>query len=263
MLMKNLLFLLLFIIGENLYAQQHSEYLYKEYKKEGKVLNYRILYPHDFDKSKSYPLVLFLHGMGERGNDNETQLALGADFFNEGIKKHPAIVIFPQCPVTDYWANLYRPDEGGAKRIYTFHIDQGPHPTLALVMALLDEMIAEPFIDDDRIYLGGLSMGAFGVWELLWRMPEKIAAAFPICGGGPREKAPAMISVPTWVFHGAKDDVVNPRYSIIMTEAIQQAGGQSKITLIPEGNHNAWDNAFADPELLNWLFSKKRNKNYE
>lgn len=251
-------FIILFL-ASNVTAQQNADYQYKEYKKGDKTLNYRILFPNDFDKEKKYPLILFLHGMGERGSDNESQLTHGADFFKDGIKKHPAIVLFPQCPETDYWANLSRPDKAGAARKFTYHTDQAPHPTMALVLELLDEMIAEPYIDEDRIYLSGLSMGGFGVWELLWRIPEKIAAAIPICAGGPREKAVDMASVPTWAFHGTADDVVHSRFSIMMCKAIQQAGGKAKITLIPNGNHNAWDTAFADPEYFNWFFSKKRN----
>lgn len=237
-------------------AQEIDEsYSRHTYENDGKVLNYRMLLPNDFDKSNAYPVVLFLHGMGERGTDNNTQLAHGARMFLDSIQKYPAIVIFPQCPPTDYWANLYRPDTGGASRKFTFHTEEEPHPTLGLVIDLIDSLLQEPFTDTQRLYVSGLSMGAFGVWELLWRIPDKIAAAIPICGGGPVEMASEMTSVPIWAFHGTKDDVVHPRLSALMVKSIQQQGGQAKITLLVGANHNAWDPAFADPEYLKWLFS--------
>ena len=259
----NLLFLLLWLFSLNpVFAQQKPEtsggYLYKTHTKDNQTLNYRILYPLDFDESKTYPLVVFLHGAGERGNDNEAQLIHGSKLFLDSLEKYPAVVIFPQCPKTDYWANLYRPEEGGRERNFTFYTDKAPNPALALVMDLMDVMIEKDYIDEDRVYVTGLSMGGMGVFELLWRMPEKIAAALPICGGGPSEKAPEMIDVPLWIFHGFKDDVVHPRYSIMMMKAVQEAGGKAKISLYPEANHNSWDPAFAEPKFLSWMFSKRR-----
>ena len=247
------------IIGQDKLSAS-DQYLSKTHEKDGQSLNYRILYPVDFDESKTYPLVAFLHGMGERGSGNNKQLTHGSKLFADSLEKYPAVVIFPQCPENDYWANLSRPDEGGRNRIFTFHTDRGPNPSLALVMDLMDEMIEKDFIDDDRVYVSGLSMGAMGAWELLWRMPEKIAAAIPICGGGAREKAPEMINIPIWIFHGIKDDVVHPRYSTMMMKAIQAAGGKAKISLYPEANHNSWDPAFAEPKFLSWLFSKRKIK---
>ena len=252
---------ILFFSG-TLYSQhipvETGKYFFKTFKKENKTLNYRILYPPDFDIQKKYPLVVFLHGMGERGTDNKSQLTHGSKLFLDSIENYPAVVIFPQCPPTDYWANLSRPNTGGRSRVFTFHTDQPSNPSLGMVMNLMDKMIEENFIDKDRVYLSGLSMGAMGVWELLWRMPEKIAAALPICGGGPREKVSAMINIPLWIFHGVKDDVVHPRYSIMMMKAIQSAGGKAKISLYPNANHNSWDPAFAEPDFLQWMFSKKK-----
>ena len=202
----------------------------------------------------------FLHGAGERGTDNKSQLIHGSQLFLDSIEKYPAIVIFPQCPKEDYWANLSRPDKGGRSRIFTFHIDQGPNPSLSLVMNLMDELIEKEFTDKKRVYVSGLSMGAMGVWELLWRMPDKITAALPICGGGPREKAKKMINIPIWAFHGIKDEVVHPRYSAMMVKAVQTAGGKAKISLYPNVNHNSWVTAFAEPKFLSWMFSKTRKK---
>jgi predicted peptidase len=218
------------------------------------------MYPHDFSENNKYPLVLFLHGMGERGTDNETQMTHGSKLFKDSLNSYPAIVVFPQCPPTDYWANLYRPDEGGSSRVFTFHTDEGMNPTLKMVSELVDGLLKEAYVDEDRFYVSGLSMGAMGIWELLWRMPDKIAAALPICGGGPRDKASDMASVPVWAFHGVKDDVVHFRYSVNMVRAIQGADGKAKISLYPDANHNSWDPAFAEPKFLKWMFSKRKNK---
>ncbi|MFT5383781.1 MAG: putative peptidase [Saprospiraceae bacterium] len=262
---KALLFCFLIVFFSNgIFAQEKNEetgkYLFKTYEKENKKLNYRILFPPGFDQNQSYPLVVFLHGAGERGADNKAQLIHGSQLFLDSIEKYPAIIIFPQCPKADYWANLSRPDRGGRERIFTFHKGQEAKPTLTLVMNLMDEMIEKNYIDQDRIYITGLSMGGMGVWELLWRMPEKIAAALPICGGGLREKAKEMINIPIWVFHGVQDDVVHPRYSVTMTKAVQAAGGKAKISLYPNAKHNSWDLAFKEPKFLSWMFSKRRKK---
>lgn len=262
---KYILFILICcFVGAESFAQDGTkivtgEYLYKTYKKDGKTLNYRIMYPNDFDEEKSYPVVLFFHGMGERGSDNKKQLSHGSKLFRDSLDKYPAIVIFPQCPETDYWANLYRPDHGGDKRKFSFYYDKEPNPTMSLVISLVDELLAEPYSDDSRLYVSGLSMGGMGTFEYSYRRQDKIAAALPICGGAPREKAKEMTQVPYWIFHGAKDDLVHPRYSLSMTKAIQQAGGKAKITLFPNANHNSWDPAFNDPEYLSWMFSKQRS----
>jgi predicted peptidase len=235
-----------------------ASYLEKSFKSNGQNLLYRIMYPKDFDQNKKYPLVLFLHGAGERGKDNKKQLSHGSNLFLDSLEKYPAIVLFPQCPPEDYWANLYRPDKGGASRKFEFHTDEAPHPTMVMVLELIDKLWNESYIDKSRFYVSGLSMGAFGVWELLWRIPNKIAAAMPICGGGPPNMALKMIEVPMWAFHGVKDNVVHVRYSRRMVTAVQQAGGKAKITLYPNANHNSWDPAFAEPTFLKWMFSKTK-----
>lgn len=252
---------LLFFVS-NLIAQTNDlpqgDYAKKVYKSGNNSLNYQIMYPNNFDQTKKYPLIVFLHGMGERGTDNEKQMTHGSRLFRDSIDKYPAIVIFPQCPPTDYWANLYRPNEGGKHRQFTFHTDEPANPTLTMVMELINKTMGEKYVDNSRLYVSGLSMGGMGTFELVWRMNDKIAAALPICGGANPKMAEKMVDVPMWIFHGVKDDVVHPHYSIVMTEAIQQAGGKAKITLYPEANHNSWDAAFAEPEYLSWMFSKNR-----
>lgn len=253
-----LLFFFLCFLVKSQAQVETGEYLMKTYQKGDLSLNYRIMYPRNFTEEGSYPLVVFLHGAGERGTDNRKQLTHGSKLFKDSLDAYPAIVIFPQCPPTDYWANLSRPDQGGSSRVFTFHTDGSYHPALKLVAELIDEELAKPYVDKSRFYLSGLSMGAMGVWELLWKIPEKIAAAAPICGAGPRDKASSMTDVPVWAFHGVKDDVVHYRYSVNMVKGVQKAGGKAKITLFPNANHNSWDPAFAEPKFLKWMFSKKK-----
>lgn len=226
---------------------------------KGSQLNYRVLYPKNFDKSKKYPLVLFLHGMGERGGDNEKQLTHGAQLFADSIEQYPAVVLFPQCPSMDYWANVYRPDVGGKSRNYVFNTDEAYNQSLSMVDELVNHYLGEDFIDVSRFYVSGLSMGGFGVWELLWRMPEKIAAAAPICGGGPVELAGKMAEVPIWAFHGVDDAVVHNRFSRRMIPALQKHGGQAKVSLYAGVNHNSWDNAFQEPNFLSWMFAQQKS----
>ena len=235
-----------------------GEYLKKTFEQDGNTLNYRILYPNDFDQNNVYPLVIFLHGRGERGDDNKKQLTHGSKLFLDNMESYPAIVIFPQCPVIDYWSTVDRKETDNGLQ-FTFVDNKKPNPSLNSVIDLIEVMLKESYIDNDRLYVTGLSMGGMGVFELLALIPDKIAAAAPICGGGIREAADRMVSVPVWAFHGAKDNVVHPRHSIRMVEGIQQAGGMAKITIYPNANHNAWDATFADPEYLQWLFSKRRN----
>ncbi len=237
-------------------------YLYRQHEQGDYTLNYRILYPEGFDKSKRYPVVLFLHGRGESGDDNEKQLVHGSSLFLEAQAEYPAIVIFPQCPTTDYWSNVDRIEKDGGGLQFKFPYDRPANPALAAVMDLVDQELSKPYVDENRLYVTGLSMGGMGTWELLWRMPEKIAAAAPICGGGPPEMAHKMTDVPIWAFHGLKDDVVQPRFSINMVRAIQREGGLAKITLYPDANHNSWDPAFAEPDYLPWMFSKFKGEAY-
>lgn len=247
-----------FLLMNTSMAQDRSAFK-KEYFVSGiDTLRYRILWPGNFNETKQYPVVLFLHGAGERGHDNEKQLVHGSDLFLQKRDKFPAIVIFPQCSTDDYWANVkMQATEKGRK--FIFQHGGSPNKSLKLTSDLLDSFINETFVDKNRIYIGGLSMGGMGTFELVSRRPDTFAAAFAICGGGSPESAEKYAEkVPFWVFHGANDDVVPPKYSKIMVEAIQKAGGDVKFTLYPDANHNSWDQAFAEPELLSWLFSNKK-----
>lgn len=238
---------------------------FNDYKKEIFIqkedsLKFRILFPLNFDKNKKYPLVLFLHGAGERGSDNEAQLRNGGEFFLNKREEFPAIVIFPQAPREDYWANV---DVNREVIPFEFNFKNEEEPTKALhlVMALLSSITEENYIDRDRIYVGGLSMGGMGTYELLSRKPAMFAAAFTICGGADPaivRKYPEGFNI--WIFHGEKDDIVVPEFSKTMAREINSAGGNAKLSLYPNDNHNSWDSAFAEPYLLPWLFSNQKNE---
>ncbi len=260
----NRLFSSFLVLGFTLVGwSQPTKDSFKEasYSQDGKSLNYRILYPENFNKNKQYPVVLFLHGAGERGSDNKKQLAHGSSLFlSDSFREtYPAVVIFPQCPKESYWANV---DVDRSSFPLTFNFKNGGEPTYAmkLVMGLMDSVKSLSYSQDDRLYLGGLSMGGFGTYELLSRKPNMFAAAFAICGGAHPATASNYASfVPMWVFHGGKDNVVLPSYSTEMVIALRKAGGSVKYTLYKDANHNSWDSAFAEPGLMDWLFSHKNS----
>ncbi len=255
-----LIFLLLFF-HFSAEAQDMDVYQKKRHLNQGDTLLYRIMYPPDFDETGKYPLLLFLHGAGERGNDNEKQLVHGARLFADpsNRKDYPAVVVFPQCPEGDWWARMETTEDAEGKRIFTFPGKGSPNPAMRLVLELLDEMVKAPYIDPDRVYLGGLSMGGMGSFDLLAFRPKTFAAAFPICGGGNPKTARKISRVTSyWIFHGADDTVVDPKYSEVMAEALKKHNGTVKLTIYPGTGHNSWENAFAESELLPWVFSNRR-----
>ncbi|MFB9055836.1 alpha/beta hydrolase-fold protein [Mariniflexile ostreae] len=252
--------MLLIGVGGILHAQD-TLYEAKRFIKAQDTLQYRIMYPEMFDSTKSYPLVLFLHGAGERGNDNISQLAHGSRLFasEEHRKEFPAIVIFPQCPKSSYWANV-EVDRSTNPIGLEFPINTEPTTALNMVMQLVDSMALEPFVKKEHMYVGGLSMGGMGTFEILYRKPDRFAAAFAICGAGNPEGTQRFAeTTPLWIFHGAKDDVVNPQASVAMVSGILKYGGKPNFTLYAKDNHNSWDTAFAEPELLSWLFSNSKS----
>lgn len=236
--------------------------LYEKYLfiKNGDTLPYRVLLPENYDASKKYPLVFFLHGAGERGNDNEAQLTHGAKLFlREDVRKNfPAIVAFPQCPRESYWSNVDMPRDSSGKRSFVFKEDGAPTPAMVLAQGLVKDLMQKYPIEKKQVYVGGLSMGGMGTFEIVRRNPKVFAAAFPICGGANPATADKLKKVNWWIFHGAKDDVVPQAHSDAMAEALKKLNASVKYTVYPEANHNSWDNAFAEPGLLSWLFSNKK-----
>lgn len=254
--------ILMILFGQVAMAQDKSAFEKREHHfKDGKLL-YRVLYPENFDAKQQYPLVYFLHGAGERGTDNEKQLVHGSKLFldAQNRKDYPAVVVFPQCPPDSYWANVSRdiiPATG--KRNFIYEKKGTATQSMKGALSLIDSLVALPFVDTDRVYVSGLSMGGMGTFEIVSRRPNVFAAAMPICGGdNPKAARRYARNVPFWIFHGAKDDVVPSKFSAQMAEAINAAGGEAKFTLYPDANHNSWDPAFAEPEILYWLFSQSK-----
>jgi len=242
-------------------AQDLTPYERKELIVGTDTLRYRVMYPLNFDRTKKYPLVIFLHGSGERGNDNTAQLMHGAKLFSNDQARlnFPAIVIFPQCPSSSFWANTKWGKNSDSTNLFSFNPFGDPTKPMDLTIRLIKKTIQENYIDKKRVYVGGLSMGGMGTFEILYRCPKTFAAAFPICGGGNPESARKYAKrVKIWVFHGAMDDVVPPKYSETMVNAIKANGGDVQLTVYPDINHNSWDSAFAEPNLLPWLFSNAK-----
>jgi predicted peptidase len=240
-------------------AQDFSAYqkLQLVYGKD--TLPYRLLLPENYDGKKKYPLILFLHGRGESGTDNESQLTHGATLFlRDSIrKKYPAIIVFPQCRVTSYWSNVEIKEDSSGKRVFNFSPKGEPTKDLALTEKLLLQLQHDLFVNKKQMYVMGLSMGGMGTFEIVRRYPKMFAAAIPICGGANPSSAKQLRKTSWWIFHGAKDDVVNPEFSVQMVKALQQQNANVKFSLYPDANHNSWDAAFAEPELMQWLFSNK------
>lgn len=183
---------------------------------------------YDAALDRPWPLLLFLHGAGERGD------SLAAVGIHGPLKERregrdlPFVIVAPQVPAGGRW-------------------------TVGRVAAALDDALARYRIDERRVYLTGLSMGGFGTWEAITRMPERFAAAVPICGGGLPLGAEAARGVPVWAFHGAMDTVVPVEASVGMVRALRAAGGDVRFTVYPDAGHDSWTETYANPEVYDWL----------
>ncbi len=197
-------------------------------------LNYLLHLPDGYAASdEPLPLMLFLHGAGERGDDLELVKKHGPPKLIAAGKSFPFIVVSPQCPIGEWWS---------------------PEP----LIALLDEVSARFRVDPGRVYLTGLSMGGYGSWDLLQTCPGRFAAAAPICGGGIPYLARTFADVPVWAFHGAKDEVVPVENSRLMVEALRKSGGEARLTVYPEAGHDSWTGTYDNPELYEWLLGHRR-----
>ncbi|MDD2716171.1 MAG: alpha/beta hydrolase-fold protein [Candidatus Wallbacteria bacterium] len=220
----------------------------------GHSLPYRIHVPLNGTKS-GLPVILFLHGSGERGSDNQITLVNGPLKILEFTirKKMPAIIIVPQCPADLRWVDVDWATD-------THEMPVNISWPLDLAVKLADSVIESRQADKSRFYLTGLSMGGFGTWDLLQRMPEKFAAALPLCGGGDTKLAAKVATVPVWAFHGSVDTTVKPVRSRSMVEAVKGAGGSIKYTEYQGEGHNVWAQTYASSEVLLWLFDQKLKK---
>jgi predicted peptidase len=253
--MKRILILLL--ITTSAFSQEFKEELLVH---QNDTLPFRILLPKNYNSQKSYPLLIFLHGAGERGSDNKSQLVHGSFLFKskDFRKNYPAIVVFPQCPEKSSWANVKRNYEMSAGQKFDFFKEISENKQLIMVEKLLDFIQKKYGIDPTRRYVGGLSMGGMGTFELVARNPDYFAAAFPICGGGNPDWSDLLKTTPFWIFHGEDDGVVSVDFSRKMYEVLGKEKASVRLTIYPDVNHNSWDNAFAEPDLMHWLFSNKR-----
>ena len=243
-------------------AQDKRLYQKQWFIQNGDTMPYRILLPLNYDSAKAYPVVFFLHGRGESGRDNEKQLIHGWRLFLQDSvsSKHPAIVIFPQCRDDDYWSNVQMVTQGKSTGKREFHfVKNGPPSTaMSLLMGLVDNVFNRYRYNPAQVYVGGLSMGAMGTFELVRRKPKTFAAAFAICGGAHPATAKKLKKTNWWLFHGMKDDVVPPVYTQQMETALKKAGANVRASYYPNANHNSWDPAFAEPDLMRWLFAQRR-----
>lgn len=233
-LIPSLIFILLYAMNPDATAQQQTKQHIRVVRKT--TINYLSWLPAGYkkEKAKKYPLLIFLHGSGERGDNLDLVKRNGPPSFLDQRSDFPFITISPQCPENKRWdtENL---------------------------QAMLQILLKKYRIDQDRIYLTGLSMGGFGTWAWACSYPDQFAAIVPVCGGGDVQFAKNLKNTPVWAFHGDADPVVPVNRTIDMVAAVNAAGGKARITVYPGVGHDSWIKAYQEPELYNWLLSHTRN----
>lgn len=228
--MKKSLLAFCFLSALSVFAQQTSEKFVLETK-------YLLYLPdgYDSDKTKNWPLMVFLHGSGESGDDiNKVKVNGPPKLIDQG-KKFPMIVVSPQAPQ----AEGFKPD---------------------IIRKMLNDLKSKYRIDTDRIYLTGLSMGGYGTWKIAQEFPEEFAAIAPVCGGGDPSMNYRLRHIAVWCFHGAKDDVVFPSESMTMIDSLKKYSKDVKFTLYPEANHNSWDATYSNDSVYDWMLSQRKFK---
>ena len=218
-------------------------------------ISYRLMSPQSTDAKSRDPLIVFLHGAGERGSDNLAQLRYLPEVLalEENRRRYPCYVAAPQCPLGSTWCTT-NPKAPELQRLGATSLPAG------LVAELVRDVVADHAVDERRIYLTGLSMGGFGVWYAAARDPERFAAAAPICGGVRLFEPQRLRDLPIWAVHGADDDVVPCDYSRRAIAAVRNAGGRPRYDELPKVGHDSWTPAY-DPSfgLLDWLFAQRRD----
>ena len=199
-----------------------------------KNLGYIINFPDNYDKNKKYPVLFNIHGAGGRGNDLSI---LEDSVLLSTLKKNNDnrfIVVMPQC-FADTWFEIFEQLQDFVRHI-----------------------ISQDFADKKRIFLTGTSMGAYTSWQLAMTMNDIFAAVIPVCGGGMYWNAERIKDMGVWAFHGALDTVVHPEESLKMVAAVNRCGGNAKITILPDIEHNAWDGAYTNSEIYDWLLTHSK-----
>ncbi len=260
MIKKALIALWLFVIANHLLAQDNSLYEKKLFIIKQDTMPYRLLLPENYDPGKKYPMILFLHGSGEKGNNNTAQLVHGGFLFiRDSIrKKYPAIVIIPQCARKSNWVDDDRTKDSAGKDVLVMPPDAKPTSAMQLLQKLVKNIIRSYPVNKKQIYVGGLSLGGMGTYDIVKRNPRLFAAAFPICGAVDVSAAPKLKHVKWWVFHGENDNVVSPEFDKNLVAVMKQRNIPVKFTLYPNTGHNSWDKAFEEPTLFSWLFSNSK-----
>lgn len=202
------------------------------------TIEYLLYLPSDYAAQDKLPLMLFLHGRGESNGPLSLVAKWGPPRLVAEGDQMPYIIVSPQCPRTDNWAS---PTQRGR------------------LIELLDSVVDQLKVDQDRIYLTGLSMGGFGSWRLAAEHPDRFAAVVPICGGTSGRHAEALKDIPIWAFHGDADSVVPIKRTRDIVDAIIEAGGTSvRFTTLEDIGHNSWSSAYATPGLYYWMNKQKR-----
>ncbi|HAD97611.1 MAG TPA: hypothetical protein DCG19_09405 [Cryomorphaceae bacterium] len=225
----------------------------------GNTLPYQVLFPRNYDPTSSYPLVIFLHGAGERGSNNTSQMAYGSNTFGsyDARTNYPAIVIFPQCPSNTMWSRRAKYDQNG-QLLFEFPVEQNPNTAMEMVIELVRDYVAHEAVDDKRIYVSGLSMGGIGTFEFCYYAPDLPAAAVSIAGGHDSAFVDSYAAgIDFRLYHGDNDGVVPPRYSREMHTALQQGGFSSEYFEAPGRGHE-WNYVLNDPDYIQWMFNQSR-----
>ena len=255
--MKQIIFILLAIWTTQSFSQ--SSFEKKAFTTAaGEKLNYQVLKPEVLKKGKKYPLVLFLHGAGERGNDNQSQMVHGSGMFTNPVNQehYPAIVLFPQCPAEGYWTFEKRPEQL-LKEVFL------PNPTMTPILSQVMEMVEWHIknmpVDPKRIYVVGLSMGGMATFDLACRYPDLFAVAIPICGAVHPERLKAAAGKINFrLFHGDADNVVSVDFSRSAYRVLKQGKAKVEYYEFPGINHNSWTPAFNKEDFMKWLFTQKK-----
>jgi predicted peptidase len=224
------------LMAEYLHWAGSSQSVHKLNQQVDLKLDYLLYLPPGYVSKGGWPLILFLHGSGQRGSDIEKVKEGGLPEMIEQGKKLPFIVVSPQCPEGDAW-----------------------NWRLKSLSALIDEIVAHYKVDQDRINVTGLSMGGFGTWALAAYTPDRFAAIIPICGGGELTSVPRLKRLPIWAFHGAKDDIVPIARTQELVDALTKVHGNVKFTIYPELKHDSWTATYENPEIYKWLLEQKRS----
>lgn len=219
----------------------------------GETLLYRLYLPKALPAGKTLPLVLFLHGAGERGSNNVSQLTHGVTPLIRFMlaTNEPAILLIPQCPAGMQWVNV-------PWSAPSHTMPEQPSLPMRLALALVREKMKALPVDPARVYVTGVSMGGYGTWDAVQREPALFAAALPVCGGGDTACAPLIRNIPIWTFHGEKDGAVPVTRSRDMFKALQACGGKVQYREYPNAGHGVWTPTYNDASVLAWLFAQRK-----